>query len=274
MEHSGQATDDEVFIKDALKIVEEGERHKVTLRLLGALAVKIHSHEYDDLHRRLKRLGNEKQAFTDIDFMAYSKERANVRKLMEDVLGFKHSGHFMLMHGKERLLYHHPEELYHVDIFFDKLQFSHDIHFGSNAKKGRLRLDFPTIPLADLLLEKLQIHEINEKDIKDIIVLLRAHEIDQLDQKETINIKYIAKILADDWGFWYDAKINLNKVKVFADNYRSKSLLTPEDLTDIYDKVDRIIMFIDAEPKTQKWKKRGKKGTSKEWWRPVETIVR
>lgn len=274
MEHSVKAADDEIFIKDALKIVEEGEKHKVTLRLLGALAVKIHSHEYDNLHRKLKRLGNEKQAFTDIDLMAYSKERAKVRKLMEDVLGFKHSRHFMLMHGKERLLYHHPEDLYHVDIFFDELQFSHDIYFGSNPEKGRLKLDFPTIPLADLFLEKLQIHEINEKDIKDIIVLLRAHEIGQVDQKEIVNAKYIAKILADDWGFWYDVKMNLNKVKTFAEDYRVKGILTSEDLTDIHDKTDIIIAFVDAEPKTKKWKKREKKGTSKEWWRPVETIVR
>ncbi|MGQ9459828.1 MAG: hypothetical protein ACUVRA_01165 [Candidatus Bathyarchaeaceae archaeon] len=274
MENSGKTVDNEVFIRDALKIVEEGERHKATLRLLGALAIKIHSHEYSDLHGRLKRLGNEKTAFTDIDLMAYSKERAKVRKLMEDMLGFKHSRHFMLMHGKERLLYHHPEDLYHVDIFFDELQFSHNIYFGSNPEKGRLKLDFPTIPLADLILEKLQIHEINEKDIKDIVVLLRAHEIGQEDQKEIINAKYIAEILADDWGFWYDAKMNLNKVKAFAEDYCVKGILTSEDLTDIHNKLDRIIAFIDAEPKTKKWKKREKKGTSKEWWRPVETIER
>lgn len=274
MEDSGQATNDEVFLRDAIKIVEEGERRNVTLRLLGALAVKIHSHEYDHLHGKLKRLGEEKQAFTDIDLMAYSKERAKVRELMEDVFGFTHSRHFLLMHGKERLLYYHPEGLYHVDIFFDKLQFSHDVHFGSDPRKGRLSSDFPTIPLAELLLEKLQIHEINEKDIKDIIVLLRAHEIGQLDQKEVVNIKYFAKILADDWGFWYDARANLQKVKAFADNYHAEDILTLEDLADVRDKVDRIIAFTDDEPKTKKWKKREKKGTSKEWWRPVETLTR
>jgi hypothetical protein len=274
VEHYGKTVNDEVFIKDALRIIEEGEKSKVTLRLLGALAVKIHSYEYSDLHVRLKRLGDEKQAFTDIDLMAYSKERVKVRKLMEDTLGFEHSRNFMLMHGKERLLYYHPEGLYHVDIFFDKLRFSHDIYFGSSPEKGRLRLDFPTISLTDLFLEKLQIHEINEKDIKDIIVLLRAHEIGQMDQKEVINAKYVAKILADDWGFWYDAKMNLHKVRSFTDDYQAKGILTSEDSTDIYDKTNRIIAFIDAEPKTKKWKKREKKGTGREWWRPVEAIAR
>lgn len=265
---------DEIFIRDALKIVNEGEKQKVTLRLLGALAVKIHSHEHNDLHVRLKRLDNEKQAFTDIDLIAYSKERAKVRKLMEETLGFKYSEHFMLMHGRERLLYYHPQDLYHVDIFFDELRFSHDVYFGSDPEKGRLKLDFPTIPLADLLLEKIQIHEINEKDIKDLIVLLRAHEVGQGDQKEVINAKYIAEILADDWGFWYDAKINMDKVKAFAENYCTKGILTLEDLRDIHGKLEKMKAFVNAEPKSKKWRKREKKGTSKEWWRPVEDIMR
>jgi hypothetical protein len=266
--------DDDAFIRDALKIVEEGNRHDVTLRLLGALAIRIHSREYEDLHEKLDRLGKGRQAFTDIDFMAYGKEQAKIRRLMEGVFGFRVSAQFLLMHGKERLLYYHPKGLYHVDIFFDRLQFSHDIYFGSDPKTGRLKLDCPTIPLTDLLLEKLQIHEITEKDIKDIIVLLRAHEIGQLDQKEIINAKYIAEILADDWGFWYDVKTNLNTMSTFAKDYYAKDLLTREDLADVCDKVDRIIAFIDAEPKTQKWRRREEKGTSKRWWREVEAVVR
>ncbi len=274
MGDSRQETNDEVFLRDALKIVEEAERRDITLRLLGALAVRIHSSQYDYLYKKLKRLGEEECFFTDIDFIAYSKERAKVRKLMEDVFDFKYSRHFLLMHGKERLLYYHPKGLYHIDVFFDKLQFSHTVHFGSNPKNGRLALDFPTISLADLLLEKLQIHEINEKDIKDVLVLLRAHKIGQLDQKEVINVKYVAEILADDWGFWYDATENLRKIRSLADKYRAKGFLTLEDSADIRDKVDRIIALIDAEPKTRKWEKRRKKGTSKKWWRPVETLTR
>lgn len=266
--------EDQVLIADALKIIEEGKKYDITLRLLGALAIKVHSEEFSELHRKLKRLGSENRVFSDIDLIGYSKERVKIRRLMEDVLGFKYSEQFMLMHGKERLLYFHLENLYHVDIFFDKLKFSHDIDFGSIPNKGRLGLDYPTISLADLLLEKLQIHEINEKDIKDLIVLIRAHEIGEKDQKEIINGKHVAKILADDWGFWYDAKMNLDKVKLSAERYHEDGILAPEDFEDLQLKINRILDFIDAEPKTKNWKKREKVGTTKKWWRSVEEVTR
>ncbi|MGQ9625200.1 MAG: hypothetical protein ACUVT9_07530 [Candidatus Bathycorpusculaceae bacterium] len=274
MDNLGKSVEDEILINDAFRIVEDGEKRKVTLRLLGALAIRIHSGECSELHGRLKRLGCEKCAFTDIDLIAYSKERAKVRSLMEDVFGFKFPNHFMLIHGKDRLLYFHPEGKYHVDIFFDKLQFSHDVNFGSSPDKGRLNLDYPTISLADLFLEKIQIHEINEKDVKDIIVLLKAHAIGLVDQKEIINAKYIAGILAEDWGFWYDAITNLNKVKSFAEKYCAEEMLAPKDFEEICRKIDFMKAVIDAEPKTKNWKKREKDGASKRWWRPVEEVVR
>lgn len=189
---------DQKILEDAVRIVEEAAKLKASLRILGALAIRIHCEEFIELQRKLKRLGSEDRNFTDIDLIGYGKERSKVRTLMEDILGYKYSQQFILMHGKERLIYYHPEDLYHVDVFFDKLRFSHDIDFGSSPEKGRLKLDFPTIPLADLLLEKLQIHEINEKDIKDIMLLLRAHTVGYEDQRETVNVKHVAQILAED----------------------------------------------------------------------------
>ena len=38
----------------------------------------------------------------------------------------------------------------------------------------------------------------NEKDKKDAIVLVRAHEVGESDDR-TINAKHIAKIIANDW---------------------------------------------------------------------------
>ena len=81
-----------------------------------------------------------------------------------------------------------------VDVFFDRLDMNHIIDF-----KNRLELDFPTISLADLLLEKMQIVQINEKDIKDTIILLREHPVEDPD-KETINANYVASLLAEDWA--------------------------------------------------------------------------
>ncbi len=272
--YTGPPLPDELFINDALKIVEEAEKRGIVLRLIGALAIRIHSREFEDLHKRLGRLGEGKQTFSDIDLVGYKKQGSAIKKFFESEMGYIPDRYVIALFGWKRHIYYHPKGYYHIDVFFNKLEFSHDIYFGDKPGKGRLELDKPTITLADLVLEKVQIHQINEKDIKDLIVLLRAHEIGETDEKEIINAKYIAKILADDWGFWYDATNNLNKVKFFADKYFKSGLIDEETLKDVVSKVDKLLDYIEKEPKTKKWKKRAKIGTKKPWYRPVEEVER
>jgi len=71
--------------------------------------------------------------------------------------------------GEFRLLFHDPVYGRHIDIFFEKLDFSHVLPL-----KGRLEAETLTLPLAELLLEKMQIAQINEKDLIDTIMLLRS----------------------------------------------------------------------------------------------------
>ncbi len=265
---------DEVFINDAHRIVNEAEKRGIIIRVIGAVAIRIHSMEFEELHKRLGRLGEGKQNFSDIDFIGYRKQKKEIEKFFEKVINFVPDKRINLLFGYKRLIFYHPKNWYHSDVFFDALEFSHDIFFGKEPGKGRLELDSPTITLADLVLEKIQIHEINEKDIKDIIVLLRAHEIGETDEKEIINAKHIAKTLADDWGFWYDATMNLKKIKLFAKRYLDQGKMDQEDYEDVIKKVDILLDYIDKEPKTKRWQKRAKIGTKKIWWRPVEEVIR
>ncbi|MFQ6125792.1 MAG: hypothetical protein ACE5R6_14485 [Candidatus Heimdallarchaeota archaeon] len=271
---SERGLSDEVLIRDAIRIAEEGEKFGVHLRLLGALAIWVHSSEYEGLHTSLNRLDQISTTFTDIDFIGYQKQSSGIRKLFEKQLNFQPDKHVLFLHRKQRLLYYHPDGLYHIDIFLDTLNFSHQIVFGSNPKKGRLQLDFPTVSLADLLLAKLQIHEITEKDIKDLIVLLRAHKLGFRDEKEVINLEYVSSILSDDWGFWFDAKTNLEKVKVYGRQYRETGILSTLDLANVVEKVNQTLSALDTTPKPKKWQKRAVQGTNKPWWRDVEEIHR
>ncbi|MHA1238774.1 MAG: hypothetical protein ACTSSJ_06015 [Candidatus Odinarchaeia archaeon] len=272
--YTGPPIPDEVFIEDGVNIATKAEEKGVYLRLLGALAIRIHSAEFAHLHTQLGRLGEGVQNFSDLDFVAYGKQRKQVAELLEKELKYIPNPQLNLFFGKVRRIYYHPEGKYHVDVFFDKLEFSHTIYFGSSPKDGRLHLDFPTIPLADLMLEKLQIHQINEKDIKDLIVLIRAHELGETDEKEIINIKYVSELLADDWGFWYDAKINLSKVLKFAEIYCNENKLGKEDYEIVRSKVEKIINRLDEVPKTKRWMKRAKVGTKKVWWNEIEEVSR
>jgi hypothetical protein len=50
--------------------------------------------------------------------------------------------------------------------------------------RDRFELDDATLPLADLLLTKLQIVQLNEKDVLDILALLADHELDPSENPE------------------------------------------------------------------------------------------
>ncbi|MBS7635804.1 hypothetical protein KEJ37_00420 [Candidatus Bathyarchaeota archaeon] len=269
----GEQLSDSFFIEEATKILNEARKRNIVLRVIGALAVKLHSPGYEDLYAKLKRLGENNPTFTDIDFVAYGKQRKELVKLFNE-MRYIPDMYIMAFFGSKRLLYYHPQRLYHVDIFLDKLEFSHEIFFGNEPGKGRLEIEEFTISLADLVLEKVQIHEINEKDIKDLIILFSAHNLAETDKPEAINIKYVAKVLAGDWGFWFDAKENLKKVLVFAKKYHEEGLITATIFEDVNRKIGQLLTAIDQEPKTKAWEKRAKIGTNKKWYRDVEELVR
>jgi len=263
---------DKEMMKEAVRIVKAAQEKGVILRILGAIAIRLHSLGYEEFHRKLGRLSNVEKSFTDIDLVGYSSQHGKIRRLMEKDLSFYISRQLLLLHGKDRLIYHHPQKLYHVDVFFDKLAFSHDVPFGKMGK-GRLELDYPTITVTDLLLEKLQIHEINEKDIKDIIVLLKAHELGH-NEEDQVNLDYIAELLGDDWGFWKDAVDNLKKTLTFAEKYRERSLISNQDLGEICEKVSKLLEVLENCPKTKRWQKGAKRGAKKKYWRDVEELYR
>lgn len=131
-----------------------------------------------------------------------------------------------------------------------------------------MELDFPTITPSDLLLEKMQIVQITEKDLKDTMILLREHEIKE-HENDVINTKYIAKLLSNDWEFYYTVTTNLKKTKEFLNFFDA---LTDEDKNIISEKIDKLLDYIEREPKSLKWKARAKIGTRKKWYREVETI--
>jgi hypothetical protein len=111
-----------------------------------------------------------------------------------------------------------------------------------------------------LLLTKLEIVEFTEKDAKDVIVLVRDHKIGDSDAPETINAKYMAKLFANDWGFWYTATTNLKKTRDACPMYKQ---LSKEDVADVTSKIDQILKYMDEEPKTKEWMKRAETGTKK-----------
>jgi hypothetical protein len=265
---------DESIVKRAVEIVENANKKNLVLRIIGAIAVYLHIQDNPialGFYTSQSRLGSANM-FTDIDLIAYSKQRKQLMKFFEEELKLRSNPRLNVIFGGKRLFYEDTSINVKIDVFFDKLEFSHDVFFGKEPSKGRLELDYPTITSTDLLLEKLQIHNINYKDIIDIIALLIAHNIALEEVKNSINANYIAQLLSDDWGFWYDAITNLNKVVEIVQDLAYKEKIKQDIRDMVINNINKLIEVINKTPKTKNWEKRAKIGTAKPWYREVEEV--
>jgi hypothetical protein len=240
------------------RIVDEGNKRGLHLRVLGAIAFQLHCPKYSFLTTRLNRV------LSDVDFAAYYKEFAGITKMMRE-LGYQDEPMVTALWGEKRTIWDQKNNGMHVDIFFNGLEMNHDVPF-----KDRLDIDPLTISLADMLLEKMQIVHINEKDIIDTIMLLREHEVGGL-APETIDSTHIAKLMSNDWGFYYTFTTNLKKVQESLPKYQE---LSDEDRKDVTAKIEKLRKIIEDQPKSMGWKVRAKVGPKSKWYRDVEEVQR
>lgn len=254
----------QVFIDEGKRLVDEAAKREIPLRLLGGVAIRIHCIEFLDFAEKLMRLGEGQQEYTDLDFISYMRFRKSKMRDFFEEMGYEKRPTTMSTAATQRHIYFHPKGWFYIDVFYDKLlAANHPLDF-----RRRLELDSPTITPADLLLEKLQIVFPGEKDIKDLLLLLRAHEISQEEEKNKINTKFIAAKLASDWGFWYTVTSNLSGLRQYVEDAQS---LTVEEKQDLTSKIDHLLRATEAKPKSTGWKMRSIVGTKRIWYNPVET---
>jgi len=151
----------------------------------------------------------------------------------------------------------------HVDVFYEKLDFCHVIPWN-----GRLEVDSLTIPLAELLLEKMQIVKINEKDVIDTIMLLLEHPFGDGDD-EMVNMRRVAGLCAGDWGLWRTLTMNLDKVRQLAQAYPQ---LSDSEKAHLAAQVDQAMARIESEPKPLAWRLRARVGDRVKWYKDVEEV--
>jgi len=246
----------EKFENELQRIFKASVENEVTLRVIGSLAFQMHCPKYGYLQAALGR------AYTDIDFAGYRKQAQQVKEMMQN-LGYEESREVFIVSEGDRAIFHQLISTLHVDVFYDKLDFSHVISWND-----RLEVDSPTIPLAELLLEKMQIFQINEKDIIDTIMLLLEHPLGDHDY-EVINIERVAQLLAKDWGLWRTTTMNLEKVKQMAGHY---SQLSDDEQARVVTQVDKSLTRIEAEPKSRGWKLRARVGDRVKWYKEVDEV--
>ncbi len=237
------------MLEDAIKTVEDLQSRGIQLRIMGAIAFRIHCPQKGELFEKLDR------PLTDIDFMASARDSTKIMNYFESI------GHKLIFGlTGDRKIFQRPDGM-KVDVFLDKLSMCHMIDF-----ERRLGLDYPTVPLAEMTLEKVQIVKITEKDLKDLSILFLEHEVGKTDD-DVINGAHIAKLLAKDWGFWYTTTTNLEKLKDYAEYLAALSMGEKETVSR---RISLLREMIEKEPKSMSWKMRAMSGTRTKWYRDVE----
>ena len=241
---------------EARRILEGAQQAGLTLRLAGSLAVQRRCPQYGFLAKR-------DRVYRDIDFAGYGKEARDVRELLAR-LGYTEDREVFVVTEGGRAIFRNSMIGLHVDVFYEKLDFCHVIPLD-----GRLEGDSPTLPLSELLLGKMQIVKINEKDIIDAVVLLLEHPLGDGDE-ETVNVRRIAKLCAEDWGLWRTTTMNLDKVRRFAE---ARPELGDRQKAEVRCRVDAILARLEAEPKPLGWRLRACVGDRVKWYKDVEEVT-
>lgn len=237
------------------QIIDTARDRGVHLRVIGGLAFKIHCTKIK--HRALAR------AYGDIDLVGYKKQRSEISQILEN-LGYIPNRRFNALQGHRRLLFSSVDETFDIDVFLDIFPMCHQLSFIN-----RLERDVYTVPLAELLLSKLQIVQLNEKDVKDICALLQEHEVAVGDDAEIIDLRMVTQICSNDWGWYKTVMLNTNKVLSLVDDYLELDQI--KDL--VINRLEKMQEALEKTPKTLKWKMRSIVGERVRWYELPEDMT-
>ena len=243
--------------QELYRLVEEAQRQEIFLRILGGLAVKVHSPHAS--HRALER------SYPDIDFVT---DKQSAKKLVDflPAMGYTPNMTFNTLSGDRRQLYYDEEHGRQIDVFIGDFTMCHTLPLAD-----RLEIEPITIPLAELFLSKAQIVHLNRKDVLDMLALILDHEAGPGDE-ETINTDLIAGLCAKDWGLYTTVSLNLEKLRTMMDN--GEIDLDEAQKETIRKRLVAIQQAMDRAPKTMGWKMRARVGTRVRWYEEVEEVQR
>jgi hypothetical protein len=239
-------------IEEAKRLIREANQRGLTLRLMGGVAVLLHSHS-SEVPKELERV------YGDLDFAGLSRETPKITRFFSE-MGYEPNRRFNAVLGSVRLLFNSDGEVDHVDVIMDRFRMCHTWDLRS-----RLPIDRDTLPVADLLLSKLQVVMLSEKDLKDIYLLLLNHAFGSNDQDQ-INTTYLARLLGSDWGLWRTVTINLKEGLEHLEELQFKEKVA------IMEKMRTLMRLADTIPKSAGWKIRAVVGDRIKWYELPEDV--
>jgi hypothetical protein len=237
-------------IAEAQRVAEAASSQQVPVKLLGGAGIHLHSPSAHQAPLRRK--------YGDLDYVIATKDRKSALAFFPS-LGYEANERFNLMQGDRRLYFFDPGNGKQVDVFIDVIRMSHVIDL-----RGRLGHAGPCASPSDLLLSKLQIYEVNRKDLVDVTALVLDHPIKSNDD-EAIDAAYVARLCCDDWGLYRTLQINLEKLR-----HTVGELEVDRDT--VNSRLDELWNVVEKSPKPLKWKMRAQVGDRMRWYELPEEV--
>jgi len=242
------------IVTEMNRLMDAARSNQIGMRVIGGLAVREHS-------------PNQQRAFTreypDIDFVVHRKERRRLPVFFKD-MGYIPDKQFNVLNGTRRQIFIDTRSGRRIDVFVGDFEMCHKL-----PMKDRLEVHPVTVPLAELLLSKAQILELNRKDALDIISLLLNNHIGRDDNKK-INLHRIARLCLRYWGLYKTLSINLARIEEIL--VKEDLGLTQAERQLVIRRVHRIQRTLNAIDKNLFWKLRDQLGTRVRWYTEVEEV--
>ncbi len=234
------------LVAEGRGLVEAARARGLTLRLVGSAGVTYHS---PSAARYLST-----PSWIGLELAAASREGKALAAFLEEQ-GYVPFARFNAFYGHRRLHFQRPGTGRHVDVFLDAYEMYHRVEFASVLTREEVAL-----PPTWLLLSRLQVVEAGEADLLEIAVLLLDHEVIEREQPETVDLRVIAGLCADDWGWYRTATLNLGRVARLIEGWEL------EDRERVRDRLERVRWAIEAAPKSLGWQMRARVGEAVRWY--------
>lgn len=245
-------------LAEALRIIRMADGAGLQVRLMGGLSFHAKCPEWT------ARIDRERR---DIDLATRSRDRKAFQELMAGI-GYTGDKQYNALYGHKQLYFVDTLRGRPVDVLIDRMEMCHRFEFAD-----RLTADSPTVPLAEMLLSKLQIARINRKDILDALALLCEYPLGHTDDG-AINVDRILAYTSADWGWWRTLTGNLDKMRLLFNTE-----IQPGELDfgrpprfDVVEQATALRRAVDEAPKSMKWKMRSQVGERVQWFEEPEEV--
>ena len=243
--------------EEARRLIALAQEKGITLRILGGIAIQLRCPHAS--YRALTR------SYADLDFVVGSKQTRALTDLLT-ANGYSANRRFNALHGEKRLLFYDEPRSRQVDIFVGSFEMCHKLLLNQ-----RLHLHPLTLSPADLLLTKLQIVQLNTKDIQDVLALLLDFPPVASSKRpgEELDVSIIARLCAQDWGWFTTVNDNFEQIKGHA-----SELLEAEEAALVKGRIETIQRLLEETSKSTGWRLRALAGRRSPWYELPEEVNR